>query len=134
MSFVNLSQCLCPHLASYFNSDESFHYLCLYQSVVSLLQYLFFTQSYLSFVVNWICQFVHKPTVHHWIVVNKILYSMQDSNFHNYSWASLLIYYSCFLRCRLGRVLRWWPFHKWLPYFSWIKSHLLKLSKAIDSL
>jgi hypothetical protein len=44
-----------------------------YNSVVRVLQYLSLTQPNISFAVNKVCQFMHKPTDKHWTTVKRIL-------------------------------------------------------------
>ena len=45
----------------------------LYRSIVDSLQYLSLTRPDVSFTVNKVCQFMHKPTVTHWSAVKRIL-------------------------------------------------------------
>ena len=45
----------------------------LYRSTISALQYLTFTRSGISFVVNKACQFMATPTTTHWFAVKRIL-------------------------------------------------------------
>jgi hypothetical protein len=49
---------------SQFHGD-SFHDPHMYRSVVGSLQYLSLTRPDVSFAVNKVCQFTHKPTIHH---------------------------------------------------------------------
>ncbi|KAF5463438.1 hypothetical protein F2P56_019353 [Juglans regia] len=44
-----------------------------YQIIVGALQYLSLTWPDISFVVNKVCQFMHKPTDEHWTAVKRIL-------------------------------------------------------------
>ncbi|KAF5460295.1 hypothetical protein F2P56_020175 [Juglans regia] len=44
-----------------------------YRSVVGALQYLSLTRPDISFAVNKVCQFMHKPTEEHWSAVKRIL-------------------------------------------------------------
>ena len=44
-----------------------------YRSVVGALQYLSLTRPDISFAVNKVCQFMHKPTEHNWTAVKRIL-------------------------------------------------------------
>jgi hypothetical protein len=60
---------------SQFNGG-SFSDPTLYCSVVGSLQYLD-TRRDISFAANKVCQFMHKPTVHHWSVVKRIIRYLQ---------------------------------------------------------
>jgi histone deacetylase 1/2 len=44
-----------------------------YKSIVGALQYLTLTRLDISFVVNKVCQFLHKPTTVHWSAIKRIL-------------------------------------------------------------
>ena len=44
-----------------------------YNSVVGALQYLSLTRPNISFAVNKVCQFMHKPTDKHWTTIKTIL-------------------------------------------------------------
>lgn len=46
----------------------------LYKSIIGALQYATLTWLDIAFVVNQICQFMHTPTMAHWVVVEHILY------------------------------------------------------------
>jgi histone deacetylase 1/2 len=48
-----------------------------YRSIVESLQYLTLTRPDISFVVNKVCQFLHKPTMVHWSAVKRILWYLQ---------------------------------------------------------
>jgi hypothetical protein len=63
---------------SLFNGD-SFSDMTLYRIVVGSLQYLSLTRPDISFAVNKVCQFMHKPTVHHWSAVKRILRYLQQT-------------------------------------------------------
>ncbi|CAA0839160.1 cysteine-rich RLK (RECEPTOR-like protein kinase) 8, partial [Striga hermonthica] len=57
------------HLAD----SEPFSKVTLYRSVVGALQYLTMTRSDISFAVNKLSQFLHGPTVHHWLACKHLL-------------------------------------------------------------
>jgi histone deacetylase 1/2 len=50
-----------------------------YMSIVGALQYLTLTRPYMSFAVNKLCQFLHKPTIVHWSAVKRILRYVQHT-------------------------------------------------------
>ncbi|CAL1372394.1 unnamed protein product [Linum trigynum] len=59
--------------------SPAFHDLGLYRSIVGGLQYLSFTRPDISFVVNHVSQFMHRPTDAHWLAVKRILRYLQGS-------------------------------------------------------
>jgi hypothetical protein len=50
-------------------SDDSTNY----RSIVGALQYITLTRPDIAFLVNKVCQFLHAPTIVHWITVKRIL-------------------------------------------------------------
>jgi histone deacetylase 1/2 len=50
-----------------------------YRSIVGALQYLTLTRRDISFAVNKVCQFLHKPTIVYWSVVKRILRYLQHT-------------------------------------------------------
>ncbi|PRQ52302.1 putative RNA-directed DNA polymerase [Rosa chinensis] len=54
----------------------------VFQSVVEALQYLTITHPDIFFVVNQVCQFLHKPTNTHWVAVKRILRYIKKTHNH----------------------------------------------------
>jgi hypothetical protein len=54
----------------------------LYRSTVGSLQYLSLTRPDLSFVVNRVCQFMHRPLKPHWQAIKRILRYLQHTVSH----------------------------------------------------
>lgn len=54
----------------------------LYRSTVRSLQYLSLTRLDLAFVVNRVCQFMHRPTTLHWQAVKRILRYLKNTVSH----------------------------------------------------
>jgi len=54
----------------------------LYRSIVRSLQYLSLTWPNLGFVVNWVCQFMHRPLKPHWQAVKRILRYLKHTLSH----------------------------------------------------
>lgn len=50
-----------------------------YRSIVGALQYLTLTRPDISFAVNKVCQYLHKPTTLHWTVVKRILRYLRNT-------------------------------------------------------
>jgi histone deacetylase 1/2 len=50
-----------------------------YRSIVGALQNFTLTQPDISFVVNKVCQFLHKPTTVHWSAAKRILRYLQHT-------------------------------------------------------
>ncbi|XP_043714634.1 uncharacterized mitochondrial protein AtMg00810-like [Telopea speciosissima] len=53
-----------------------------YWSVVGALQYVTLTQLDVSFLVNWVCQFMHAPMEDHWQLVKRILHYLSSTWSH----------------------------------------------------
>jgi hypothetical protein len=71
------------------HEGESFPDVTLFQSTIGALQYLSFTRPDISFTVNKLSQFMHKPIVIHWQSIKQLLrYLKQTLQF------SLQIYHS----------------------------------------
>lgn len=54
--------------------------ISLYRSVIGSLQYLAFTRPDIAFVVNKLCQYMHKPTLLHWRVTKCLLRYLQGTH------------------------------------------------------
>lgn len=57
--------------------DDPFLDSTLHKSIMSLLQYLSFTQLDIAFVVNKVCQFIHHPTIDQWSTVKRICHYLR---------------------------------------------------------
>jgi hypothetical protein len=53
-----------------------------YRTLVSALQYCTFTRPDISFDVNQLCQFMHSPTIAHWIAAKRVLRYLKGSINH----------------------------------------------------
>ena len=54
----------------------------LYRSIVGALQYATVTRPEISFSVNRVCQYMHKPQIHHWKAVKRILRYLAGTSTH----------------------------------------------------
>ena len=66
---LSTSEKLSAHEGSLLGSKDATNY----RSVVGALQYLTLTRPDLSYSVNKVCQYLHAPTMTHWIAVKRIL-------------------------------------------------------------
>ena len=55
----------------------------LYRSIVGALQYATITRPEISFSVNRVCQYMHKPQIHHWKFVKHILRYLASTSTHD---------------------------------------------------
>lgn len=62
--------------------SDAFHDPTLYRSTVGGLKYVMLTRLDLSFVVNRVCQYMHRPTVNHWTIVKRILCYLKATFMH----------------------------------------------------
>ena len=60
----------------------------LYRSIVGALQYVTLTRLDISFVVNQVCQFMHAPTVTHWIAIKRIMHYLKGTLDHGLHYKS----------------------------------------------
>jgi hypothetical protein len=56
-----------------------------YRSIVGALQYITLTRHDIAFSVNKVCQFLHAPTIVHWMAVKRILRFVRDY----FSWTTI---------------------------------------------
>jgi hypothetical protein len=69
------------HTLSQFVGD-AFDDPTLYRSTIGALQYLAITRPDISFAVNKVCQFMHRPTIPHWTAVKRILCYLKNTIHH----------------------------------------------------
>ena len=69
--------CLNSKLA--LNDSPPFNHLSLYRSTIGALQYLTNTRPDISFAVSKLSQFLHSPTVAHWMACKKVLCYIKDT-------------------------------------------------------
>ena len=77
-----------------------------YRSLVGALQYATFTRPDITFAINSVCQFMHKPTSTHFVAAKRILRFLKGTLDKGCSFSTRSSYSDCFHRCRLG----WRPF------------------------
>ena len=53
-----------------------------YRQVVGSLQYTLLTRLNIAFAVNKLCQFMHRPTIVHWIAIKLLLRYLCDTLYH----------------------------------------------------
>jgi len=66
---MSTTEKLSAHSGTPLGPDDSTRY----RSIVGALQYLTLTRPDISFTVNKICQYLHKPTIEHWTTVKRVL-------------------------------------------------------------
>ena len=57
----------------FLNDSSSFSYPSLYRSTIGALQYLSHTRPDITYAVNKLSQFLHVPTIAHWVACKRIL-------------------------------------------------------------
>lgn len=77
---------------------EAFHDPSLYRSIVGSLQYLSLTRPDVSFAVNIVCQFLQRPTIHHWTAVKRILRYLKA---YPFPWPPDMAPFTCPTTCLL---------------------------------
>ncbi|GFP88646.1 copia protein [Phtheirospermum japonicum] len=68
--------CPCPYNSSkklFLNDSAPFSNHTLYRSTVGAMQYLTMTRQDISYSVNKLSQFLHAPTINHWMAVKRVL-------------------------------------------------------------
>lgn len=78
------SLCLhqCPLQTLSLSNSEAFLDPTFYRNIVGALQYVLLTRLDLSYVVNWVRQYMHCPTVHHRIAVT-VYFSINVQHHHH---------------------------------------------------
>jgi len=64
------------------DDSVSITYPTLYRSIVRALEYVTLTQFELSFSVNKVCPYMHKPQLTHWKAIKRILRYLADTATH----------------------------------------------------
>lgn len=61
------------------DEGDPFSNATLYRNILGALQYATITLSNISFSINKVCQFMHKPTISHWVAVKCILGYLKEN-------------------------------------------------------
>jgi hypothetical protein len=73
---MSISEKLSVHDGSLLGEKDATQYM----SIIGALQYLTLTRPDIAFAVNKVCQFLHAPTVVHWVAVKRVIrYIKQDT-------------------------------------------------------
>jgi hypothetical protein len=75
-----------------------------YRSIVGALQYLTLTRPDIAFLVNKVCQYLHSPTMDHWVVVKRILRYLKHSIKIGLKICKSFSFGERIFKCRLGRL------------------------------
>jgi len=65
------------------NESVFFNDLTLYQSIVGALQYATITRPEISFSIKRVCQYMHKPHIHHWKAMKRIMRYLAGISTHD---------------------------------------------------
>lgn len=73
LDYKPISSLVCARSQLSLHDGDPFDDPTLYRSIIRSLQYLTLTRPDITYAVNQVCQFMHCPTIVHWLAVKKIL-------------------------------------------------------------